>query len=88
MPKTLKVGYIQFAPKFGEINENIIKIQKLIKTLPPADLVVLPELCTSGYAFENREEAKKYAEAIPGGRTTRSLENIAKENNIYIIAGI
>jgi predicted amidohydrolase len=53
-----------------------------------ADLVVLPELCNSGYVFETREEAGALSEEIPNGRTTQAWMEAAARHNLVIVAGI
>lgn len=43
-----------------------------------AALVVLPELCTSGYSFESADEARRVAEPIPGPSSTAWGEAAAR----------
>ena len=88
MVKPLALGYIQFDPKFGEIEKNIDYIRECIPKVQHADLLVLPELCTSGYTFNDREDAFRYAEPIPGGKTSLALEKLARKYQVYIVAGI
>jgi len=86
--KKLTVGYIQFQPQFGQPDKNISYILERLNKIKDADLIVLPELCTTGYAFNNREEAKTYAEPVPQGKTIQILLSIAKKRDMYIVAGI
>ncbi len=53
-----------------------------------ADLVVLPELFTSGYQFTSRREVERLAEEIPGGYTTRRLIALARSKRLFIVAGL
>jgi N-carbamoylputrescine amidase len=53
-----------------------------------ARLIVLPELCNSGYVFENRDEAFQLAESVPDGLTTRAWIEIAARRDLHIVAGI
>ncbi len=46
----MKIGYVQLAPKFGMIKENVEKAISLIEEAD-ADLLILPELFNTGYLF-------------------------------------
>ena len=52
------------------------------------DLVVLLELCTSGYQFISREEVQKLSETVPDEPGTQRLLRISHRKNAYIAAGI
>ena len=88
--KTLTVASLQNNPEFGNIGSNL---HGIIGLLPPGcDLVVMPELCATGYQFRNRDEAMDLAEVIapdktPGPITTR-LSDAAAASGTTIIAGI
>lgn len=83
----MKAGYYQFCPEFGEKEQNLEKIKKSLKKVRDS-LIVLPELCTSGYLFLEKEEVAKIAEDVPSGKTTKFFCDISKTNNNYIVAGI
>ncbi len=83
----MKAGFIQFNPEFGEIDKNIGKARALMTPLD-AQLVVLPEFFNTGYLITTRQEAWDLGEIIPGGKTTAALCEIAREKNIYIVAGL
>lgn len=82
----MKVGIVQFEPKFGEAKHNLDRIEAEIQ--PPVDLVVLPELCTSGYQFVNHHEIEELAEEIPSGPSIKRLTQIAKDKDCVIVAGL
>lgn len=84
----MKVGYIQFHPRFGEIDYNRTRTLDLIHQGADADLLVLPELCTTGYLFEDKTELERLAEFIPEGKSTKAWIKIAKVTNTYLVAGI
>ncbi|MCE5194439.1 MAG: acyltransferase [Nitrospiraceae bacterium] len=83
----IKAGFYQFAPEFGEIKKNVQKAVDAISS-SDADLIVLPELFSTGYQFTEKSEAFLLSEDIPSGYTTRELEKISKNKKIYIVAGI
>ena len=79
------VGFIQTAPVFGEIEDNLEAVEALVKNLQ-ADLLVLPELFATGYTFKSREEVEKVAESLDGP-TSRFLKHLAKKTGAAIVAG-
>ncbi len=83
----MKVGFLQTSPVFGKKDENIDTVLAKINQLD-ADLVVLPELFSTGYQFTSKEETLALAEIVPDGQTTRVLINLSKKKNLYIVAGI
>jgi len=81
-----KVAVIQTKPIFGEIESNLQTIQKLFPT--SADLVVLPEFCTTGYQFKNLDEVEKYSEDFSDSFSVDFFTKLARENNSVIVAGL
>ncbi|MBC8420771.1 MAG: hydratase [Desulfobacterales bacterium] len=53
-----------------------------------ARLMVLPELCNTGYIYNSHEELSAMAEPVPDGPTTEEWIKAAKKFNAYIFAGI
>jgi predicted amidohydrolase len=83
----MKVGVLQFYPKFKnkELNYKIIK--GYLKDVKNA-LIVLPELCNTGYLFLDKSEIKELAEEIPTGEFSNLLLKIAKNNNLVLVSGL
>jgi len=52
-----------------------------------ARLVVLPELCTSGYAFADAAEARAAAEPVDGP-SVRAWHEAAREHGLVVVAGL
>ncbi|RKZ24949.1 acyltransferase, partial [bacterium] len=50
----MKIGFVQFAPKLGDIHTNLQKVDDLLKNVS-ADIIVLPELFATGYLFPDRD---------------------------------
>jgi len=84
----MKVGYLQFGPKFLKSEENIDIISKIISSAKSFDLLVIPELANSGYTFTKKEELAKVAEELPGGYFTSKLIELAKDKDGYIVCGV
>ena len=87
---TIKVACIQMEPRVGSKDANISHTLGLIEQAVSqgAKLLVLPELCNSGYVFETREEAFDLAEAVPDGLTCQAWMEAARRHDIYLVAGI
>lgn len=85
--KTLRVAYAQTNPKFGEVESNLEEALALIRRVD-AEVVVLPELFNTGYAFISREEVRRFAEEVPGGVTCRTLLEESKRLRKTLIAGL
>lgn len=86
----MKVGYLQFNPIFGEKKTNLKRINVFLRqgAEVDADLIVLPELCNTGYAFRSRIEIEKLSEKIPEGVTTQHFEKLSEEYNIHVVLGL
>ena len=83
----MRIGFYQFAPLFGRRDENIERIVSALDGAE-ADLVVLPELCTSGYQFKSAGEVAEAAEDPLEGPTPRALQDLCARKNFHIVAGI
>jgi len=86
----MKVGYIQFKPLFSQKRKNLKRIFEFLRegARDEADLLVLPELCNTGYVFKSTEEVKALSEEVPKGQTTKALASFAREENLYVVAGL
>ena len=83
----MKVAIYQFAPGFREKESNVKRIENAIHKTD-ADLVVLPELCTTGYQFVSQAEVESLCEPIPEGDTVQRFEQTAKSKGLFIVAGM
>ena len=70
---SVKIACVQMEPIVGKKDDNLRRSIEMIEEAASngASLVVLPELCNSGYVFETREEAFALSEEVPGGPTMR-----------------
>ena len=86
----VKVAFMQTSPVFGEVEKNVEHAVKKIssKNSGGIDLIVLPELFSTGYQFKTKAEARKLSEDAPSGPTTKRLIEVAKKNRTYIVFGM
>lgn len=82
----ITVGFYQFCPVFGDKRANLQKIADAVEKIE-ADLLVLPELCTTGYLFTSQAEVNELAEPIPGP-TTLFLESITRRKHLWLVLGM
>lgn len=84
----MKIGYVQVAPVLGDLEATIGKLDSLRNEFKAADIIVLPELCNSGYNFESMEQARATAEDAQTGPFVRYLCSLAQEHGQFIVAGV
>ncbi|MDH4226728.1 MAG: acyltransferase [Deltaproteobacteria bacterium] len=85
----MKAGFLQTAPVFGAVERNVEDAVKGLLALSKrgAELVVLPELFSTGYAFRDKRESLKYSERVSDGYAVRRLAETAKVTGMFIAAG-
>jgi predicted amidohydrolase len=83
----MRVGYLQCAPFLGDRDATIRKIDALIMPSLPCDLLVLPELCNSGYHFVSYEQAWETSEALESSVFIQFLGAKCTERAMHIVAG-
>lgn len=83
----MKVGFVQMEIERGEVEKNLNRAEELLagKT---ADLIVLPELFSTGYLFRDKDEATEYAEVVEEGATFEWLKKMAGTIGGFIVAGV
>lgn len=83
----MKVGYMQFAPVLGDVQATMDTIERLSAQCVGADLLVLPELCNSGYNFRSRQQAWETSEAIEGSRFLEFLRALCQRLDCHLVTG-
>jgi predicted amidohydrolase len=84
----MRIACYQFTPSYGDTDGNLQRLRRALKPGPPEgrspDLVVLPELCTTGYTFGSREEARRLAEPCGGPTEVAFTELAAHTGSTYV----
>ncbi|MHC1719907.1 MAG: nitrilase family protein [Clostridiaceae bacterium] len=85
----VRVACVQMDLEIGQVKANTEKTLRLINDAADngAQLIVLPELCVSGYVFRNREEAFACSETIPDGPSCQQWIQVCRERKVYVVAG-
>jgi len=81
-----KVAVVQLKPEFLQVETNLQKIDAMCKDIT-ADLIVLPELITSGYVFKSRAEVEAICEAVPQGKAFRYFRELSRKLDVSIVFG-
>jgi len=86
----VKIACIQMEPVVGEKERNVRRTLDRVEEAAAegSRLIVLPELCNSGYVFSSRDEAVALAEDVPAGPTCRVWLEAARTQGLYLVAGI
>ena len=78
-------------PELGNVEYNVNKMEEFVRDSmskePETDLIVFPELITSGYEGEP-EQFQEMAETLPNGYSLDRISALAKEYKVNIIYGL
>lgn len=85
----VNVGLAQMMPKIGNLEHNRDELERMLRTASESniDVLVIPELANSGYAFNSLEEARSLAEDVPHGTFCRILADWTNSGRLAV-AGI
>ncbi|MEW9581651.1 nitrilase family protein [Paraburkholderia sp. DGU8] len=83
------VACVQMRPEVGAKARNVARSIELIEQAQArgANLIVLPELCNSGYVFESRGEAFALSETLADGDTIKQWGALAARLDVTLVAG-
>jgi predicted amidohydrolase len=85
----MKIAVGQMEPRICEVSENLERVKDILQEAEKADVdvLVLPELCNSGYVFKSIDEARTSAESIPDGPLSGLLKDWSSHGRL-VTAGI
>lgn len=85
----VNVTCVQMAPVLRDFDKNVEKIcefiEKAVSENPQTQLIVFPELITTGY--ECGKDFQELAETVPDGRSMEIIGKLAKEHHVHIVYG-
>jgi len=87
-PDPVEIACAQLAPVLGDLHGNRAQAATAIRDAAQAGarLVVLPELCTTGYALADESQARELGETADGEAVTE-WSALARECDITIVGG-
>ena len=82
------VAAVQFEPKLLDVHRNLATATHLVfeAAAKGAKIVVLPELCLSGYVIQSKQEAASVCQER-NGYQTQAFIPLAKKFNCHIVVG-
>ena len=85
----IKVSCVQMKPRLCDVQYNLEKMTKFINEIMEkdneTDLIVFPELITSGY--ECSSEFQNLAETVESSNSIKVISNLANKFNVNIVFG-
>jgi predicted amidohydrolase len=89
----IKISTSQFEHKNADKNYNLAVIEQLSEKASKegSDIIAFHECSVTGYTFArhlSKEQMLDLAELVPNGKSISKLTDIAKKNNIIILAGL
>lgn len=84
----MRIAYVQFAPALADCETTIDRLRPLLDECREADLIVLPELCNSGYCFSDRRQAIGAAEPFERSRFVEFLAEHCRRRDCRIVSGL
>ena len=85
----MKVAVGQMDPQICDMEKNLARVKSILEESEKTDVdvLVLPELCNSGYVFKDISEATDSAESIPEGLFSKELLEWSSSDRL-VVAGI
>jgi len=85
----MKITLLQMDVCYKNKDKNINKLRSMLGSAGDVgDMVLLPELFSTGYVFSDPSEIHELSEVIVGGHTLNELQALASEFDTTLVAGI
>ncbi len=86
----IRIACLQTEPVLGAVQQNLadqaVACAEAIAN--GADLLILPECSTTGWAFESVEQAHEVAEPVPEGAACRQWLALCRDEGVHLVAGV
>jgi predicted amidohydrolase len=88
--RSLRLAVAQYEPRIGDLAGNRAAAVTWVEAAAEqgAQLVVLPELASSGYVIAGEEEAGQLAEDADSGETVIALVDVCRRRGVHVVAGL
>ncbi len=81
----MRIAVVQFIPGFEKLDENCQALMRYCKEIE-ADLIIFPELATSGYFFQNMEQSRAQAMRADDARLAE-FQSLATTKGSMLVIG-
>lgn len=85
----VNVACVQMQPKLGDIHYNLSRmnwfVEEIMSAKPQTELIVFPELITSGYECGN--EFQNLSETVENGASIQQISALALKHKVHIVFG-
>ena len=88
--RTIRIAVAQYEPRIGDLSRNRAAAVAWVEAAAAegAQLVILPELASSGYVFAGEEEAGHLAENADSGESVAALVDVCRRHAVHVVAGL
>src|ERR1700737_1720118 len=88
--KPVRVAAAQYEPHIGDVEHNRDEAVRWATRAAEggAQLIVLPELASSGYVFNDEAEAARTAESAGDGPIVQALQSVCERHSCYVVVGL
>ena len=88
--RTVRIAVAQYEPRIGDLSGNRSAAVAHVGAAAErgAQLVILPELASSGYVFGGEEEAGRLAEDADTGESVVALVDACRRHGVYVVGGL
>jgi predicted amidohydrolase len=83
----MKIGFFQFSPALENLESTLEKIAPYENKFRNMDLLVLPELCNSGYNFTTADQAWRTSEKVDRSEFVSYLLDLCTRHQFYVVTG-
>ena len=82
----MKVAFLQFEPSWGAPQQNLVKVTAALSD-QSFDLIVLPELCSTGYLFASRDALALMPSPYPTVPRLKPLSLLPGRRRRFLLPG-
>jgi protein N-terminal amidase len=83
----MRIACLQFDPQLGRVADNQARADALLADCRDVDLLLLPEMAFTGYAFADRTEILPYCEDPRAGPTSLWCRATARRLGCHVVCG-
>ncbi|KAI9221463.1 carbon-nitrogen hydrolase [Blastocladiella britannica] len=89
MPRQITVGVFQFSPVHKNVDRNFAYATEYLSDVEHGglDILLLPEMCFTGYTFTSHEDIAPFVESPVHGRTVKWCQEQARRMGAWVVAG-